>query len=194
MISLAEFDILRDTRQDIRLLPWTQPACREAMVLHFGIKRAKEEVRRLNVEITRLLTYLIDEHIDYYRAIAANIIVNPPLTTELQRRWRHASHISAAICRRISQTSRLVGFSGTVFPGQREDRDPTLSDGIPPPYWLAMELGVVLMEVKYNEGADLDASRPTEEDDDLDLVVRELEVDEDNIVQLMDHLSTFDDS
>jgi hypothetical protein len=165
------------------------------MVLHFGIKRAKEEVHRLNVEIVRLLTYLIDEHIDYHRAIATNIIVNPPLAMELQRRWHHASRISASICRRIAQTSKLVGFSGTVFPGQREGRDPNLGDGIRPPSWLATELGVVLMEVEYEEGVDSDVgSRPTEDDNDSELVVRELDVDEDNIVQLMDHLSTFDDS
>ncbi|KAJ7911785.1 hypothetical protein B0H13DRAFT_2480003 [Mycena leptocephala] len=45
--SLAEFDLLRDTRQDIRLLPWTQPSRREAVVLHYGIKRVKEEIQRL---------------------------------------------------------------------------------------------------------------------------------------------------
>ncbi|KAJ7759684.1 hypothetical protein B0H14DRAFT_2634389 [Mycena olivaceomarginata] len=156
--SLAEFDILRDTRQDIRLQPWTQPARREAMVLHYGIKRAKEEVQRLNVEITRLLTFLVDEHIDYYRAISANIIVNLPLAIELQRRWCHASRISAAICRRIALTSRLVGFSGSIFPGQREDRDPDRGDGVPPPYWLATELGVEQMAVEYEEVVDLDAS------------------------------------
>jgi hypothetical protein len=42
--SLAEFNILQDTRQDIHLLPWTQPSRWEAMVLHYGIKWAKEEI------------------------------------------------------------------------------------------------------------------------------------------------------
>jgi hypothetical protein len=51
MVSLAEFDLLRDTRQDIRQFPWAQPLNREAMNLSFGIKRAKEEILRLNVEI-----------------------------------------------------------------------------------------------------------------------------------------------
>jgi hypothetical protein len=166
------------------------------MVLHYGIKRAKEEVQRLNVEITRLLTFLVDEHIDYYRAIAANILVNPPLAIELQRRWRHTSRISAAICRRIALTSRLVGFSGSIFPGQREDRDPDRGDGVPPPYWLATELGVEQMAVEYEEVVDSDADLipALDNDEDLGLVIRELEVDEDHIVQLMDHLSTFDDS
>ncbi|KAJ7756906.1 hypothetical protein B0H14DRAFT_2245062, partial [Mycena olivaceomarginata] len=112
--SLAGFDILRDTRQDIRLQPWTQPARREAMVLHYGIKRAKEEIRRLNVEITRLLTFLVDQHVDHYKAIASNLFVNPPLAAELQKRWRHTSRVSATICRRIALTSRLVGFSGSI--------------------------------------------------------------------------------
>jgi hypothetical protein len=49
--SLAEFDLLRDTRDDVCRQPWAQPAQREAMVLHFGIKHAKEEIRHLNVEI-----------------------------------------------------------------------------------------------------------------------------------------------
>ncbi|KAJ6485994.1 hypothetical protein C8R45DRAFT_1098732 [Mycena sanguinolenta] len=178
--SLAEFDILRATREDIRHLPWTQPARREAMALHFGIKRAKEEIRRLNVEITRLLTFLIDEHIDYYKAIAANVVVDPSLAVELQRRWCHASH-----------TSQLVGFSGRIFPGQRLGGDPNRGDGIPPPFWLASELGVTVMSVEYDE---MDELPPVNVDDDEDLIVRELDVEEDGIVQLMDHLSTFDDS
>ncbi|KAJ6472630.1 hypothetical protein C8R45DRAFT_835959, partial [Mycena sanguinolenta] len=132
--GLAEFDILRDTQQDIRLLPWTQPARRQAMVLHFGVKRAKEEIQPLNVEITRLVTFLVDEHIDYCRAIAANLIINPALATELQKRWNHASRVSAAICRRIAQTSRLIGFSGTVFPGQHVDSNPDRGEGVPAPY------------------------------------------------------------
>ncbi|KAF8200635.1 hypothetical protein K438DRAFT_1504905, partial [Mycena galopus ATCC 62051] len=112
--SLAEFDILCDTQQDIRLLPWTQPARREAMVLHYGIKRAKEEICRLNVEITRLLTFLFDEHVDYYKAIASQLFVNPRLAAELQKCWHHASCVSTTICRRITLTSRLIGFSGGI--------------------------------------------------------------------------------
>ncbi|KAJ6614643.1 hypothetical protein B0H10DRAFT_1802889 [Mycena sp. CBHHK59/15] len=84
--SLVDFDMLRETRQDIREQAWTQPARREAMVLYFGIKRAKEEIQRLNVEISRLITSMLDENVDYYRAIASTLLVDPPLATELQRR------------------------------------------------------------------------------------------------------------
>ncbi|KAJ7279762.1 hypothetical protein C8J57DRAFT_1434098 [Mycena rebaudengoi] len=164
--SLAEFDLLRDTRQDIRDQAWTQPARREAMVLYFGIKRAKEEICRLNVEIRRKITSMVDEHVDFYWAITGNITVNPALAVELQKRWFHAARISTSICKRLVSTSRLVGFSGSVFPGivvEYEDQE--------------MDL-----EPKYNER------------DESDLVIRELDIDEDNLVELMEHLSTFDDS
>ncbi|KAJ7199256.1 hypothetical protein GGX14DRAFT_536557 [Mycena pura] len=118
--SLAEFDFLRDTRDDVRLQPWAQPARREAQVLYFGIKRAKEDIRRANMEIRHLITYMVDEHNDYYRAIASNIIVNPALAIVLASRWHHATRISASICIRLAKTSRLTGFSGALFPEYEE--------------------------------------------------------------------------
>ncbi|KAJ7698303.1 hypothetical protein B0H17DRAFT_1196887 [Mycena rosella] len=174
--SLAEFDLLRETRVDIREQAWTQPARREAGVLYFGIKRAKEEIGRLNIEISRVITYLVDEHVDYYLAIAAALIVNPPLAAELQQRWLHASRISTSICKRLASTARFTGFSGTLFPGVREGR-------------------VTETEVEYNEGGggDFDLERDYNEQDEAGLVVRELDIDEDGIVELMEHLSTFQD-
>ncbi|KAJ7267850.1 hypothetical protein C8J57DRAFT_1435830 [Mycena rebaudengoi] len=168
--SLAEFDLLRETWTDVRTQPWAQPVRREAMVLYFGIKRAKEELVRLNVEIRRLITYMFDEHVDLYRAIASNLIVNPPLAMELSQRWLHAGRISAAICRRLVETSNLNGFTGSLFPGAREGRDAELSSSYEEP-----ELGEVA-------------------DDNEDLVVRELDIDEDGLAGLIDHLTTFDDT
>jgi hypothetical protein len=55
-VSVADFDLLRDTRQDIRTLDWAKVANHEGTVMYFGVKRAKEEICRLNVEIRRLLT------------------------------------------------------------------------------------------------------------------------------------------
>jgi len=50
---LADFDLLRDARQDISDRPWATLAGRLAMDLHFKIERAHEEITRLNVEIRR---------------------------------------------------------------------------------------------------------------------------------------------
>ncbi|KAJ6486300.1 hypothetical protein DFH09DRAFT_948870 [Mycena vulgaris] len=193
MVSLAEFDLLRETRADIRSHSWTQPARREAMVLYFGIKRSKEEIQRLNVEIRRLITFMLDEHVDYYRAIASSIICDPALASLLSNRWRHATRISTSICARLATAAKLVGFSGTLFPGEREGRDPLLNDGIPPPRGLERFFGITQMVVEYEE-FELGDDRDVQGSDDEEIVMRELDVDEDRIADLMEHLSTFDDT
>ena len=69
-VSVADFDLLHDTRQDIRTLDWAQIANREGTVMYFGLKCAKEEICRLNIEIRRLLTFLYDDYIDHYQAVS----------------------------------------------------------------------------------------------------------------------------
>ncbi|KAF8194797.1 hypothetical protein K438DRAFT_1587654, partial [Mycena galopus ATCC 62051] len=188
--SLAEFDLLRDTRDDVRQQPWAQPARHEAMVLYFGIKRAKEEIRRLNVEICRLITFMLDQHVDYYHAITSHLIIDPTLATELASRLRHSSRISASICRQLVKTGRLVGFSGSFFPGVRVGRDPERGTDVPSPAWLGRILGIQQTHVVYEEADEGEDGAS----DDENLVIRELDVDEDSVGELMNHLSTFDDS
>ena len=60
---LADFDLLRDTWQDIRSRLWATPAGRLAMDNYFKVLRAEEEILRLNVEIPRLDTYIRDEDV-----------------------------------------------------------------------------------------------------------------------------------
>ncbi|KAJ7859659.1 hypothetical protein B0H14DRAFT_2577086 [Mycena olivaceomarginata] len=75
-----------------------------------------------------------------------------------------------------------------------EDRDPEHGDGVPPPYWLASELSVTLMSVEYEDTAEPDP-QPRLDDKDIEgVVIRDLDVKDNCLVQLMDHLSTFEDS
>jgi hypothetical protein len=151
-VTVADFDLLRDTRQDIRMLEWAQPANREGMVMYFGIKRAKEEILRLNVEICRLLTFLYDDYADHFRAVTKHIIINPPLASEISSQWSYRERIHEAIIKRLIQTSRLAGFTGNLFYGQRVGRDPALNEDIPPPSWVTRLLGITTIEVEYDEG------------------------------------------
>ncbi|KAJ7239447.1 hypothetical protein C8J57DRAFT_1528105 [Mycena rebaudengoi] len=176
--SLAEFDLLRDTRNNVREQPWAQPARREAMILYFGIKRAQEEIRRLNMEIRRLITYMLDEHVDYHQAIASNLIVNSPLAAELSERWHHACRISTSICIRLDYGKAEIPSLGLLF---------DLLDG-----WGGI-LGIAQTEVEYDE-PELEAECEPDELDDGNLVVRELDVDEDHLADLMEHLGSFEDS
>lgn len=133
MASLAEFDLLRDSRSDIHQEPWAKRSNREAMNILFDMKRAHEEIDRLNVEIPRLLTYMYDDHVDHYSAVSRLLFVDPALAHELSLRWMLNDRVHGQIAVRLRQTARLPGFSGTVTSGKRIGRQP--SHDVPPPSW-----------------------------------------------------------
>lgn len=171
--TLADFDILRDARKDIRTLPWTEPLRREAMTLYFSIKRAHEEVQRLNVEIRRLITFMVDEHVDYYHAIANTLFVDPPLASYLSRKWEHNNETATSIAHRLHQTSKLVGFSGSLEPGQRVGRASTRWASVPLPDWA--------IAIRIEQGT----LRPSGEEESA----AQGDVDVEAVVQLMESLS-----
>ncbi|KAJ6544859.1 hypothetical protein DFH09DRAFT_877033, partial [Mycena vulgaris] len=107
MVCLADFDILQDTRTDIRQLVWANPSHREARLLYFGIKRAKEEIHWLNVEITCLLMFMVNDHVDYWRAISSCIITAPYLVCELSEQWTARTAINRSIVERFVKASQL---------------------------------------------------------------------------------------
>ncbi|KAF8152464.1 hypothetical protein B0H34DRAFT_644319, partial [Crassisporium funariophilum] len=113
-VNVANFNLLCDTQQDIQLLDWAQVANCEGMVLYFGIKRTKEEICPLNVEIRRLLTFLHDNYIDHYQAVGRHMITNPPLAHEISARWLYQQQLHEVIVKRLIQTSELPGFSGNL--------------------------------------------------------------------------------
>ncbi|KAI0373907.1 hypothetical protein BV20DRAFT_936995 [Pilatotrama ljubarskyi] len=135
MVSLGEFDLLRDARRDVRKLEWAKRANREAMGTYFNVKRAHEEVARLNVELRRLFSAMLDEHVDYHRAISAVSDSSPALARELERRQRRANAVNAKVVTWLCKASRLPGFSGTLSYGHRIGRDHALVEGVPLPVW-----------------------------------------------------------
>ena len=172
-VTVADFDLLRDTRSDIRSLPWTEPSRREAVNLYFGIKRAREEIVRLNVEIKRLLTFMQDTHADYYRAVAANMIVDRPIAHQLSVEWEYQDRINESIVVRLVQASRLPGFSGSLSFGSRTDRSRTSNAGIPA--WMSLlhphgkENAPIILDLEESEDI------PCELDVDTELVVQFVE-------------------
>ena len=166
-MDIADFNILKDTQQDIQMLEWARPANREGMVMYFQIKQAKEEITRLNVEIRHLLMFLYDDHVDHFRAIHANKTINPSLSHEILLRWEYCSKIHEEIIKRILQTSKLEGFSGSLFYGQRKGRDVSLNSDIPPPSWVSI-LGITEVEIDITEGDDSAVDNDDEVDADTD--------------------------
>lgn len=119
---LADFDLLRDSREDIREKMWARPANRVLMDQHFKIQRAREEIKRLNIEIKRVITHIQDEEnylLDQEEMIHAS---DPVLAYHVGdyriQRTRFASlHLS-----RFSKLSQLPGFTGSIDPGISIDK------------------------------------------------------------------------
>ncbi|KAJ7048102.1 hypothetical protein C8F01DRAFT_1214452 [Mycena amicta] len=58
---LSDFDLLRDDTNSLKGKKWATPMFRLLMDSHFKIKRAREEIQRLDVEIRRVITWIPDE-------------------------------------------------------------------------------------------------------------------------------------
>jgi hypothetical protein len=128
---LADFDLLRDARQDISQRPWATPAARLAMDLHFKICRAKEEIQRLNIEIPRVATYIRDEN-RYLRACEDQIrIFNPQLAHHIYLHRMERGRFDAHHMHCLTKISRLKGFSGSIAPGQSIDTSAGASASVP---------------------------------------------------------------
>ncbi|EMD35110.1 hypothetical protein CERSUDRAFT_54347 [Gelatoporia subvermispora B] len=135
MASLADFDLLRESREDIRWLPWAKPENRRAMNMHFNIKHAHEEIHRLNIEATCLFSAMVVEHYDFQMAIKCHAESDPALAAELEARWCLRDHINSKIAARLWQTSYLPGFSGNIVYGRRVGRQAGVTEEIPLPFW-----------------------------------------------------------
>jgi hypothetical protein len=190
-VTVADFDLLRDTRTDIRCLAWTEPSRREATSYYFGIKRAREEIVRLNVEITRLLTFMFDTHVDYYHSIQRYITEDPPLASSLTRQWQYEDRINESVVCKLIQTSQLRGFTGILSIGSRIGRDSTLSTDVPLPRWASL----IQSKSATSSGGDRTVHSDREEMEiaiDEEDIPRELNIDTDLIVQLVERISTSD--
>jgi hypothetical protein len=126
MATLGDFDLLRDTNRSILKQSWTDPEVREVMTLHFRLKRAREEVHRLNVEIRRQCTYMQDEFLLYTSTIkrlwterstdTTEDVQNENLASHLQKELTYQSTIFSHVTYHLMKTSKLSCFSGTLVP------------------------------------------------------------------------------
>ncbi|ESK82955.1 hypothetical protein Moror_11811 [Moniliophthora roreri MCA 2997] len=144
MAEVADFDILKNSHIDITQLAWTKPQNRQVMQLHFGIKQAKKEITHLNVEIRHLITYMIDDHADYW-----NLLSEPGTGVEqfdfdahLRRELKYRTAIHTHMAERLLQTSQLVGFTGSLLLGQRIGHPCTSTVVASLPKWAGEVLGI----------------------------------------------------
>ncbi|KAF7365827.1 hypothetical protein MVEN_00456800 [Mycena venus] len=131
-VFLADFDLLREGRDDIRGELWAQPAGRAAMDQHFKLLRADEEIVRLNVEIRRLVMYMADEEA-FLQCEEERLRVEGKeglaVQTGLLRMER--GRFTALHMLRLVKLSKEPGFTGDILPGVsicRECHTPVMRD------------------------------------------------------------------
>ncbi|KAF7373332.1 hypothetical protein MSAN_00542800 [Mycena sanguinolenta] len=121
---LADFDLLRDARQDIRQEPWALPAGRAAMEQHFKILRAKEEIERLNIEIRRFVTYIGDEEAFLAREESAlREEGEAGLAHQVRLLRMERARFTAVHMTRLTKLSKAAGFTGSLSPGRSLSRE-----------------------------------------------------------------------
>ncbi|KAG1788181.1 uncharacterized protein HD556DRAFT_1245485, partial [Suillus plorans] len=116
---LGEFDVLRYSRTDTRELDWTKPTHREALVKFLKLRRAHEEVERLNIEVRCLRTAIHDESAQMSTAISKLLHSNPPLGRELQKRWKLRSAVNSVHLFQLDEIESQSSFSGIRGHGRR---------------------------------------------------------------------------
>ncbi|KAJ6470477.1 hypothetical protein C8R45DRAFT_1055093 [Mycena sanguinolenta] len=129
---LADFDILRDTREEVRSRPWTRPAYRLAMDRYFKIVRAREEIKRLNVEIPRVITWIRDEN-RFLRKMEGNlrategkteveIDADTQMAVQIRLYRQQRGRFDTAHLKNFRELARLPGFTGSLKCGTAVER------------------------------------------------------------------------
>jgi hypothetical protein len=136
MATVADFDALRGIKDGVAKKPWADPQVREAITLHFRMKRAKEEIHRLNVEIRRQTTYMRDEHVLYQHTVRRTQDSDPDLAIYIAKEGDYQDSIFTFITYYLIKTSKLLHFSGVLKPGTRSGA--INEDVTEPPLWLRL--------------------------------------------------------
>ncbi|KAJ7745015.1 hypothetical protein DFH07DRAFT_776919 [Mycena maculata] len=160
---LADFDLLREGRQDIRQEPWALPAGRAAMDQHFKLLRADEEIQRLNVEIHRFVTYMVDEEaFPAWEEGCLRTEGNEGITQQVRLLWMERGRFTSLHMKRLVKLSKLPSFTGSILSGvsvSKERYTPVVRDVemvAPPPAEVVRPVGVELPALDEEEGEDDD--------------------------------------
>ncbi|KAJ7880727.1 hypothetical protein B0H14DRAFT_2566126 [Mycena olivaceomarginata] len=121
---LADFDILRDTCTEIQSKPWTRLAYRLAMDCYFKILHAREEIKRLNVEIPRVVTWIRDEN-RFLRKMERILSdgegksdvekeTDGYMAVQVRLYRQQRGHFDAGHLKRFHELARMPGFTGSL--------------------------------------------------------------------------------
>lgn len=144
---ISEFELLKHahSHQNISVEPWAIPLNREMAIKHHKIKRAYEEIDRINHEAPRLRASIHNEHNVYQHHIGRLLDSDPnsTLARELQRMYSARQRVNSNHIERLNALEALVGYTGKrglstrkeapncggdLYRGGAAHKDPTLDD------------------------------------------------------------------
>jgi hypothetical protein len=129
---LADFDLLREGREDIWGELWAQPAGRAAMDQHFKLLHVDEEIVRLNVEIHRLITFMKDkEAFLSHEEGRLRVEGKEELAVQVGLLRMERGQFTDLHTSRLVKLSKEPGFTGDILPGisiNRERHTPVVRD------------------------------------------------------------------
>ncbi|KAI6100661.1 hypothetical protein EV401DRAFT_1877468, partial [Pisolithus croceorrhizus] len=129
---LADFDLLcHATCEDISQHPWASPAAWAAMDQYFRVCHAEEEIKRLNVEVCHIITYLCDEDCYLKACIAQLQVSHPPLAYQAQLHHNVQARFTNHHLHLLTEIANLCGFMGTTVAGKSTKTEPGDSAGEP---------------------------------------------------------------
>ncbi|KAK7021425.1 hypothetical protein VNI00_017335 [Paramarasmius palmivorus] len=149
MVEIANFDLLKNSHINITKLTWTKPQNCHMMQLYFGIKHAKEEIHRLDVETHHLVMFMIDDHVDNVHAINS---CKDALASELCRQQKYHAAIHGCIAEQLASIPKL----SDMF-----KKETLLPD------WATQVLGICRTDDVPTAPDDVDTHRQTDDDDEL---------------------------
>ncbi|KAF8327310.1 hypothetical protein F5887DRAFT_1083856 [Amanita rubescens] len=115
---LADFDLLRDTREDVHQKPWASQTIRVLRDQYFKLQRASEEIGRLNIEIRCVVTYMADETV-FLRVKEDSLAETDPLLAHqiaVYRMERGRANATHAV--RFAKLAKDPSFTGQITKGR----------------------------------------------------------------------------
>jgi hypothetical protein len=152
---LEDFELLRNTRQDIRAKPWAEPLIRVAMRQAQRIQRAREEIYNCNIEVRRLHTHLLDENSSLNNIVLKLKRDAHPITGAVEDFVIRRQRANIYLLARVQDIHELKEFTGDKTRGIRVGKADELAG--------ELANGVCINEVSVGHTA-----RDEELDDDLD--------------------------
>ncbi|KAI0749268.1 hypothetical protein C8Q80DRAFT_1269169 [Daedaleopsis nitida] len=117
---LEEFELLRDTRNDLNGKPWADSLTRQYMKKARKIERSREEIERCNIEVCRLHTSVLEENVALDKAVASSKNDRHALAGAIEDFAKRRKCVNTRQMASISKIYALPGFSGNPTPGRRK--------------------------------------------------------------------------